>query len=534
MPARPERLLLSGGRLLAVELAALSSAALLVEGDRIVWIGDAADAPAADRRIDLGGAVVIPGLTDAHIHLFAIAEDRLQVPLEDPAIDSIDKAVAHLARAARQIPADEWVIGSGYNEFNFAEKRAPNRDELDRVAPGRPVLIRRVGGHFAVANSAALEAAGVSESTPDPEGGRFERVDGRLTGALSELAADFVYARAPRPTVARLAATIREIAAEYLALGVTAAVEAAVGFTAGFTPEWEVWRHLQRSGGFPLRMGFMLRIGAEEAAAADLSPGPVDLDWQVRTLKFFADGIFGARTAALSQPYHDCPGSGFLMRPSADLERDFVSAHKAGWQIAAHAVGDHAIDTVMSAYRTAQRALPRRDARHRVEHLALPSAAAIAALQDTHTLVVTQYGFLRNLGDGFAAALGPERVQRVYPGRMLLDAGITVCGSSDGPIGPPSPFIGMAAAIDRRTKGGLVIGAEQSLSAAEALRLYAGFGAYAMFHEHQRGDLRPGMLADLAVIDADPLTATPGEIGAIRSHLTMVRGRIVYGEGAAA
>jgi predicted amidohydrolase YtcJ len=424
---------------------------------------------------------------------------------------------------------NEWVLGSGYNEFNLVERRAPTRDELDRVANGRPVLIRRVGGHFAVANSAALKAADIGPDTPDPEGGQFERAGGRLTGRLAELAADAVYACAPCPAPERLADAIREAAAEYLRYGVTAVVEAAVGFTAGFESEWRVWELLRQQGRFPLRMGFMLRLDAAAAAEAGLSPGPIDLDWQVRTLKFFADGIFGARTAALSLPYYDDPGRGFLMRSSIDLQRDLIAAHNAGWQIAVHAVGDHAIDTVLRVYREAQTKMPRPDARHRIEHLGLPNPLAIPELQATRTVVVTQYGFLRNLGDGFAAALGPERVQRIYPGRLLLEAGVTVAGSSDGPIGPSSPFVGIAAAMDRRTSGGLTIGPDQALRAPEAMRLYSLEGAYAMFHERQRGDLCRGMLADLAVIDCDPLKATAAAVARAQSRLTMLRGVIVYG-----
>jgi len=530
MPTRPQRLLLTGGRLVGHGAPSTGSDSLLIEGDRILWIGPAADAPAADRRIALGGAAVVPGLTDAHIHLLAIAEDRLQTPLSGPAVDSIDRLIEHLAAAAASTPATEWVIGSGYNEFNLAEKRVPTREELDRVQPGRPVLIRRVGGHFAVANSAALAAAGVDETTPDPEGGRFERRDGRLTGSLAELAADVVYARAPRPSPQRLATAICAVAHEYLGYGITAAVEAAVGFTAGFSIEWDIWQRLRQAGDFPLRMGFMLRIDAEEAAKHGLVPGPIDLDWQVRTLKFFADGIIGARTAAFSEPYHDCPGCGFLMKPSEDLRRDFLAAHRAGWQIAVHAIGDVAIATALGAYQEAQRATPRPDTRHRIEHLGYPGPGTIAALQATRSVVVTQPGFLRNLGDGFAAALGPTRVHRLYPGRSLLDAGIDVAGSSDGPIGPPSPFVGMAAAVDRRTAQGLVIGPAEALHAAEALHLYAGAGAHVMSHETHRGRLQPGMLADLAVLDEDPTAISPDRVGRLRARMTVARGQIVHGE----
>ncbi len=531
MPSRPYRLLMTGGRLVGHDALPAGHDSLLVEGDRIAWIGAAADAPAADRRIALGGATVVPGLTDAHIHLLAIAEDRLQTPLSGAEVDSIDRLIDRLTAAAPGVPAHEWVIGSGYNEFNLAEKRVPTREELDRVQPGRPVLIRRVGGHFAVANSAALAAAGIDESTPDPEGGRFERRDGRLTGSLAELAADAVYARAPRPSPQRLAAAIRTAAREYLGFGITAAVEAAVGFTAGFAAEWEVWRLLRQGDAFPLRMGFMLRIDAEEAAAQGLTPGPVDLDWQIRTLKFFADGIIGARTAAFSEPYHDCPGCGFLMKPSDDLKRDFLAAHRAGWQIAVHAIGDVAIATALDAYAEALRTTPRADTRHRIEHLGYPGPGAIAALQATRSVVITQPGFLRNLGDGFTAALGPQRVHRLYPGRSLLDAGIAVAGSSDGPIGPPSPFVGMAAAVDRRTARGLVIGPDEALDASEALHLYAGAGAYAMFHETHRGYLQPGMLADLAVVDEDPTAITPDRVGRLKARMTVARGQIVHGEG---
>jgi predicted amidohydrolase YtcJ len=529
MPAKFAKTLLRGAVIRSTGLDHSAHDSILIGGNRILWIGAGADAPAADRTIDLHGSCVIPGLTDAHAHLYTRALELLNVQLGDA--PSIDQLLARVGQACRAASGDEWIVSSDYNELVLAERCHPLREQLDAVSEGRPVLLRRTGGHLAVANSAALHAAGLDDGSADPPGGTLERHNGKLTGVLAESAADLVAAFVPAPSRDRTLSAISGIGRECLGLGLVSVVEAAVGFSSGFSTEWNVWTALKAAGDFPLRMGFMLRIDPAEAKRLGITPSQIDDRWQVRTLKFFVDGIIGARTAALSAPYADGAGCGLLMEDPAELRAKVIMGHAEGWQLAAHVIGDRAISHWLGCLIEAQTKVPRADPRHRLEHFALPDDAAMARVAALGAVVVPQYGFIRRLGASFAAAIGPERTPQLYPGRSLLCAGIPFAGSSDLPIGPLSPFVGIAAAVDRTAASGLVIAADEALTVEQAVAAYAQGGPYAMEQELRRGRLAAGQLADVAVLDRDITTCSQHELAGTRSRLTIVGGEVVFSDG---
>jgi len=527
MPSEAATLLLRGGRLAAAQRDADS---LLIAAGRIAWIGRAEDAPAADRVIDLQGSRVVPGLTDAHAHLFMRAQELLNLEL-GPKATSIAELLQRLQAACAAAAPGEWVMSADYSEQFLHERRHPTRAELDAVSGGRPVLLRRSGGHLSVANTAALQCAGFDAATPDPQGGTIERENGELTGVLTENAADIVAALIPPPSQARSIAAIRKVADACLRYGIVAVTEAAVGFNNGFDIEWAIWNALRREGGLPLRMGFMLRIDPADARRLSLKPSGVDPHWQVRTLKFFVDGIIGARTAAFFAPYADRDTSGLLMEPPDELRAKVIEGHAEGWQLAAHVIGDRGIAHWLDCLAAAQAAAPRADARHRVEHFAVRGPQAVAQLQALGAVVVPQYGFLRRLGASFAEAVGGARAQQLYPGRTLQDAGIVIAGSSDHPIGPLSPYLGMAAAIDRRAASGLLLNAAEALTVDEALAAYTAGGAFAMGHDGWRGRIAAGQAADLAVLDRDILELPPPAIETTAARLTLIAGDVAFSDG---
>lgn len=526
MAAEPTTLLRNG--LIGADAARADS--LLICGGRILWIGKAADAPFADRTIDLQGSRLVAGLTDAHAHLYMRAQELLNLRL-GPDVSSVSALLERVRRACVAARPGEWVISVEYSEQFLAERRHPTRDELDAVSNGRPVLLRRTGGHLSVANSAALALARFDETSADPPGGTTEREGGRLSGVLTENAADIVAALIPPPSQAQTLSAIEQVAKECLSFGIVAAVEAAVGFNNGFDVEWQAWNALRDRGGLPLRMGFMLRIDPDDARKRGIAPSPVDDRWQINTLKFFVDGIIGARTAAFSSPYADRDTCGLLMEDEASLRAKVIDAHAAGWQVAAHVIGDRGIAHWIDCLEAAQRANPRPDARHRLEHFAVPGEGAVARVRALGAVVVPQYGFLRRLGASFAEAIGPSRAQRLYPGKSLRTAGVAVAGSSDHPIGPLSPHLGIAAAVDRMAANGLVLNAGEALSVAEALLAYTEGGPYAMRHEGRRGRLAPGQLADLAVLDRDILNVPLADIAETRARLTIVGGETAFSDG---
>jgi predicted amidohydrolase YtcJ len=500
--------------------------AVLVRDGRIAWIGDSAEAPAADRSIDLGGACVLPGLTDAHIHLFALAAARLQLALTPGATPSVAAVLQAVATAAAARPRGNWIGGAGLDENGLAEARLPTRAELDVAAPDHPVLLRRFCGHVAVANSAALAAFGLDDTASDPPGGHFGRDGaGRLDGRADEAAAEAMFRQVPPPDAEVLGSALRAVIADSAALGLTAAVEAAVGFTFGFDLEHAVWQRM-RGERLPLRLGFMHQLDADAARQRGLVP-QADPDWQAQSLKFFADGIVGARSAAVTEPFCDCGTCGFFMRDPAELREAIIAAHRDGWQVAVHAVGDRASLAVIEAFEAAARLAPRPDPRHRIEHYFVPAEGGLPRLRALGALVVMQPSFLTRMRRSIAGAFGP-RADRCYPGRSVAAAGVTYVASSDAPTGAWSPWEGLADAVGRGADTGGAIGPGEALSAREAYAAYSLGGCVAMGHERWRGALQPGFAADLIVTERDPFNEDPAALRRTAVLLTMVRGVVVH------
>lgn len=501
--------------------------AIVIADGKVVASGAPDDLPAADRTIDLGGATVIPGLTDAHIHLFAIAHARLQVPVTPRDAADIPAVLALLTKRAREIPAGQWVYAAGLDENGLAEHRLPTRAEIDAVIPDHPVLIRRFCGHVAVVNSAAFKAVGISGDVADPEGGSYGRdASGRLDGSALEIAAEQIFRNVPPLDRSALSAALRDVVKDSVAMGLVATVEAAVGFTTGFDDEVAVWNELRRGGALPMRFGFMNQLDPSEASARGLKPA-LDPDWQSMTLKYFADGIVGARTSAVSEDFFDTPSRGLFMREPEELQRVIAEAHADGWQVAVHCTGDRGIDCIIEAYEKAQAAAPRQDMRHRIEHYFVPPAGGLARMKALGALVVTQPSFLTRMRRSIAGAFGP-RGESCYPGRSVIDAGVTYVASSDAPTGAWSPWDGISDAVLRASDGGAAIGAGEAVSVREAIHSYTAGGAIAMKQETWRGTLMPGMAADLIVLDRNPFAENCQPLRDTKVLLTMVRGDVVH------
>jgi predicted amidohydrolase YtcJ len=499
--------------------------ALVTLGGVVQFIGSKSDAPRAETTIDLRGAVMMPGLTDAHIHLFGLATERLQIPLDPRSVKALPALLDRVSSAARRIPEGRWIRCVGFDENGVAELRFPTREELDVVAPDHPVLIRRFCGHTAVLNSAALRSLEIEEGVSDPVGGSFGRDSaGRLNGIAKELAADAVFRRVPQVDRATVAKSLKATIGDAMRLGLTAAVEAAVGFTSGFDEEYGTWE-LLKSDRSLLRLGFMYRLDPKEALARSLTPRR-NPDWQTNSLKFFADGIVGARTAAVSVDYHDVKGTGLFMRDEDELEQVIVEAHLAGWQVAVHSVGDRAISKVIGAFERAQKAMARADARHRIEHYTCPPAGGLLRMKKVGAIVVSQPSFLSVMHRSTIDAFGPLAETR-YPARSVLEAGVPYVASSDAPTGDFSPWAGMVEAIERGASKGTPIGASEALSRIQAIGSYVQGGAYAMGQENWRGVLDVGRAADLIVVDRDPFESSV-DVRRVEVLVTMVRGSVEH------
>lgn len=522
-----ETLLLTNGRIFRSAQDNAPASAILLEDGTISWLGDKSEAPRSPSTqvIDLEGRTVLPGLTDSHIHVFMLALGRLQVSFAETPVTSFSEISDELAKAQSSQVIGSWLQGCDLMEDRLQENRLPNRRDLDEFFPRTPVLLRRYCGHTAIMNSAAMEALNLKPDSPENETPGFRMFDdGSLSGIADEAAAEWVFSRAPVPPIADMTAAIHQVLSDCVALGLTAVTEAAVGFSIGYDREADIWATYCKTHRPPLRVGFMLQLDPTSAASRKLRP-TADPFWSHDTLKFFADGIIGGRTGALTEPYEDVDSSGVLLHSEGELETLVKEAHGNGWRIAIHATGDLAIARVQKALVAAQADDASR--RHRIEHCFVPPPGVFSMLAQANIATVMQPSFLLRMGSSIVHGLG-SRTQTAYPGASVTSAGAILALSSDAPTGCFSPWIGVKAAVDRAYSDGTVIGRREALSRQDALHAYIFGGAQVMRHDDFRGTLEPGMDADLTVLSSCPFSCNIEQLPSIRSDLTIVNGRMVH------
>jgi predicted amidohydrolase YtcJ len=507
---------------------------MLVRDGRIAAVGSAEEIRAVAgpgaRVIRLGGATVIPGLIDAHCHVANVGYLAAGADCSQPSAPDFPAIQARLRDIAGRTPDGSWVTGSGYVEYKLREGRHPTRADLDEAVPDRPAVLYHTSLHACVLNTAALKEAGFSDGQPDPPGGAFGRDgQGRLDGVVYEGPMFALLERNLRHDIAGLGAARRarlvEVAGQqFAAFGVTSACDADLrrDTFAAFAEADDNNRLQQRIYGLVVHdeVDWLVASGLRGRHSDRLS---------AEAVKIWADGGMSSRTAAIHGAYPVPPhGSGILFFQPDELTEMVRDFDARGFQVAVHAQGDRAIETVLDAYAAVLSAAPGNPRRrHRIEHggAMYPPLAARAA--DLGIVVVSQPGFLSALGDGFAAAF-PDRSDQLYSFGSWRRAGITVAGSSDAPVITANPLTGIRDAVLRRTAEGRVLGPAERLTAREALALYTTAAAYALHREAEIGSLEPGKLADFAVLDKNPLEADPEQIAGIRVLATVLGGRPVY------
>ncbi|HYO87342.1 MAG TPA: amidohydrolase, partial [Candidatus Limnocylindrales bacterium] len=400
------------------------------------------------------------------------------------------------------------------------------RADLDTASAAHPIALTRTCGHMLVANSRALELAGVTRETPDPPGGVIVRDEhGEPTGLLQETAQGLVTRVIPDYDDATLARAIQAANRHQLALGITSATDPLL------TPlHLRVYRQMERDGGLALRVhGLPIR---RPDGGTDTLPLPerfVSDFLRIDGVKFFADGGLSGATAAISQPYKETGTHGVLRFGDEELFELMGEAHDAGFRIATHAIGDVAIEQVLTAYERLHARKPGTGLRHRIEHLGLPSADHLQRARAIGVIAVPQTIFLYALGKTYRRYLPEAFFPRCFPVRAMLDAGLTVALSSDAPVvADDNPLLGMKAALDRLDSTGQPIAPEQAISAQEALFAYTMGGAIASGDNANRGSLTPGKWADLVMLDTDPLTVEPPALPGLHVVQTWVGGQRVF------
>jgi hypothetical protein len=501
--------------------------------------GDLRDRLPQARGIDVGGRTVVPGFMDAHNHFLATGESLSSIDMRYPAVASCDDLVHAIAAAAALTPEGAWIRAFGFDHAKY--DRAPTRWDLDRATTRHPIIVYHVSGHHVLVNSPILELRGVSDDTPDPEGGALVRgPDGRITGLCLDAAMNLVLPVAvdignhgpnfhTQEPLSVLVEAVERAGIAFLQAGLTTVCDAQVTGR-----ELVAYRAAADAGQLPVRTICMPLSHQLEAFRAVGLAGPFGDDrLRIGAMKVYADGSLIGGTAAFAEPYgEDGAFTGSLYHEPEELRDLIVGVHADGWQIGVHAQGDRAIGLVLDAFEAAVGEAPR-EHRHRLEHAGYPTADQIRRMARLGVITVNQPRYLHDSGDEFLARLG-DRAHGLQPLRDELDAGVRVVLSSDSDVTSYRPLDQIASALERRTRDGARIGPDQALTLEEALLAYTIDAAFALQLEDRLGSLEPGKRADIVVIDGD-LEATPAaDLPSMAIWKTFLDGRMVHDADAVA
>jgi predicted amidohydrolase YtcJ len=485
--------------------------------------------PSAE-TVQLKGKFMMPGFNDAHVHLGSAGADMLSVRLNG--VTSIEELQKRVADAAAQHKEGEWITGSGWDHTLWADKKFPNKQELDAVAPKNPVFLTHISGHVAVANTLALQHGEIKPDTPNPPGGMIERdADGAATGMLEEDSAmSLVSARIPDLKTDQRRRGIQMVLADAAKNGVTSVQDFS---------EWSdylVYVQLKEEGKLTLRITEWLPFLESMDTLLNMRAQGGTTDPWLRTgaLKGFTDGALGSRTAAMLAPYSDDPStSGILTNDPEKLRVMAIERDKAGFQINFHAIGDRANRVALDVFEAVVKANGPRDRRDRIEHAQvlapedLPRFAqlkVIASMQPSHETSDMRWAESR---------IGPDRAKGAYAWASLLKSGARLAFGTDYDVEPINPMRGLYACVTRELPDGGPAGGwqpQEKISLDDCIRAYTSGSAYAQFEQGKKGELKAGEYADFIVLSNDLTKIPPQQYTKTTVLLTVVGGRTVYSQ----
>jgi predicted amidohydrolase YtcJ len=546
LPSEPDLIMFNGNVITVDEDFSLAEA-VAVKRNKIVGVGTSDDikklAGPATTVMDLEGATVLPGINDAHCHLngFGLERPPLLVDLAYPKIKSMDDLRAATADKAAEVGPGKWITGWGWDrgflpEFKGSSNLWPTRYDIDAVSPDNPVVYTEFSGHTALANSKALELAGIDRNTPDPDNGIIQRdAKGEPTGILFEMAAGNLRALVPPPTEEERRTGILNAMAELNSLGITCVTEP------GLTPEViRIYTELFNEGKFTLRVNCMVSGGPSIDTVKDVVDhvGTVTgfgNEWlRISGLKLLADGIPPSKTAFMYKDYIGGGHGKLLVDGATDQDRyemlmrmiKYASHH--GFQVGIHVTGDRGIDACVDGYIAALEECPW-DARHYIIHTDFVTPACMKRMAAHRIGSNVQSAIKWTIGNLMAGIVGEKRAAYHWPLKSLFDAGVNVSNSSDASVTYPDWRQGVESAVLRKDKAtGEVLGPEQCLSVEEAIRSYTINGAWQDHREEVRGSIEVGKLADFTVMGENILAVDPNKIHEIPILYTIVDGTIVY------
>jgi predicted amidohydrolase YtcJ len=519
----PVDLILHNGTMITVDAAFSVATALAVRGDRVVDVGDDGLLRRYDaaQTIDLAGRAVVPGFIDTHTHIRGRARRHIDLG----GVESIVQLQSLIRSKVTELGEGEWITGYGWSEDELAEGRRPLRWDLDEAAPANPVILTRAGGHSAVASSLALQLAGVTSETPQPEGGVIELDEnGRLNGVIRERQG-LVGRLVPDATPEEIRETMIQMLRDQLVLGITSLVQAGEGPNG-----YARWEDIYAEFGDELpRATVQIRwVGTERLSEFGRKTGDGDDRLQVGAIKVLVDGGFTGPAAFTREPYRgETEYRGSLNLPVEELYALVDTASALGWQLGLHAIGDSAIVLTVDAIVNALQGTPRDDHRHYLNHFTVtPPAEAMDRMAENGIAIAQQPNFTYTLEGRYVANLEGERLAHNNPLKIPMEHGIFMGLGSD--ILPIDPLVGLYAAVTRKGTSGEVYGPEERLTMEEAIRGYTADAAWFTYEEGLKGSLEPGKLADMVVLSEDPLTIDPERIMEMEVEMTILGGRVVY------
>ena len=553
-------LVLTNGRIVTVDKDDAIAETVACKGEKIIKVGTNEEIEAYTGKhtkvIDLGGKLVTPGFVDSHVHFSSGGRRVRTVDLRY--VRSIDTLIEELRKRAETLPKGRWVQGYGYNESKLKEKRYPNRYDLDKASADHPISVTRQGGHDGIrVNSLALELAGISKDTPDPEPPSFIERDpetGEPLGNLREEGAKPVLdliAQEPVITREEMKEGLVKTDRLFLMWGITSIQEP--GAPMDFIP---MYQELLNEGRLHVRNSFLIAAptlgrsyhrNERYQLAVDLS---VEAGYMIHFgdnhLKFAGiklghDGSMSAGNCAVYEPYLNYPTPdnygvvhGYTNeelrdgRALAEFSPIVVKLHNAGMRCGIGAIGDRGIDFFLDAIEVAHKQNPRKDARHSLEHCSLPTKAALERMKRMDVTSSTSVGFGWELGDQHRGFMGMERMKRYMPMKSFKEMGIVASGNADWPVCSANPMEGIHVCVNRTSETGQDLSKVQAISVMDAIRVYTWNGAYITFEEDIKGSIEPGKLADFAVLDTDILACDPADIVKTKVLMTIVDGNVVY------
>lgn len=492
---------------------------VIIDGSRIKSVGRRGEVeiPRDAEVIDASGKTILPGLIDAHTH-FLMMGLRILRYVDLSRARSLEEGLDLVRKRVEETPAGEWVLGRGWDESLWPERRYITKEDLDPFSMDNPIMLVRICGHLISINSKALELAGITGDTPNPPGGLIDKgPDGEPTGILRD-ARELVEGVIPPPTREEALEGLRRACELALRLGCTSVHDAGVRPFA-----LEVYQRASEEGILKVRVYLMLAEEASEAAERlGIKTGFGDEMLRIGPIKLLVDGSMGARTATLFEPYADDPSTrGIYTMAPKELWRRIKEAHRSGFQLAVHAIGDRGIEEVINAIEEALRENPRRDHRHRIEHCEVLTPNQIERIREFNLIASMQPNFVGNWsgpGGMYETRLGPERLRRNNPYRALVDEGVHVAFGSD--CMPFHPLYGIWSAVNHPIR-------ESRITVVEAVKCYTLESAYSSFEEEIKGSIEPGKLADITIVDGD-MIEEPEKIRDMQIYVTIVGGEILY------